>query len=337
MTWSVVRRLLAADGGFGAMNRDLGAKPDPTLGSLSAFDLVAVATDDEPVAAAADAVRAATVRIPDRSLQGRPAKGARPEAGAQPARRSRVLARVLRAARHDPEAHARNERDPAHRPRHSPPSSHRPPEGSPRSRRRVSSETGRSLDPPALVRVFETWVEGTLVQFSRESLKPTVFADLAWNGLFETLKPKLGDERARSRGRRTRVSARSRPRTRTSHTVFAISPPVRLTARHSWNDSAIAERTRWNCRNRVGTKCRKNCPNWWPVRRVSQLRPRQCESNWEKIADEAKLGGPARDQFQGQVERLRTYLGLREAGKHYLLLGYAVIRRAASNSTGASA
>ena len=27
-------------------------------------------------------------------------------------------------------------------------------------------------------------------------------------------------------------------------------------------------------------------------------------------------------------ERLRTYLGLREAAKHYLLLGYAVIRRA---------
>ena len=41
MTWSVVRRLLAADGGFGAMYRDLGAKPDPALGSLSAFDLVA--------------------------------------------------------------------------------------------------------------------------------------------------------------------------------------------------------------------------------------------------------------------------------------------------------
>src|SRR5205823_1642631 len=41
MTWAVVRRLLAADGGFGAMNRDLGYTPDPTLGSQSAFDLVA--------------------------------------------------------------------------------------------------------------------------------------------------------------------------------------------------------------------------------------------------------------------------------------------------------
>ena len=41
LTWAVVQRLLAADGGFGAMNRDLGASPDPALGSLSAFDLIA--------------------------------------------------------------------------------------------------------------------------------------------------------------------------------------------------------------------------------------------------------------------------------------------------------
>ena len=52
------------------------------------------------------------------------------------------------------------------------------------------------------------------------------------------------------------------------------------------------------------------------------------DSDWQRIADEAKLGGPKRDQFAGRVERLRTYLGLREAAKHYLLLGYAVIRRA---------
>ena len=31
----------------------------------------------------------------------------------------------------------------------------------------------------------------------RPGLKPTVFAELAWNTLFETLKPKLGEERAR--------------------------------------------------------------------------------------------------------------------------------------------
>ncbi|HEY3789858.1 MAG TPA: PEP/pyruvate-binding domain-containing protein, partial [Urbifossiella sp.] len=33
MTWAIAQRLLGADGGFGAMNRDLGASPDPALGS----------------------------------------------------------------------------------------------------------------------------------------------------------------------------------------------------------------------------------------------------------------------------------------------------------------
>jgi pyruvate,water dikinase len=50
--------------------------------------------------------------------------------------------------------------------------------------------------------------------------------------------------------------------------------------------------------------------------------------SWGGIADEAKIHGPARDRFKAEVERLRTYLGLREAAKHYLLTGYAVIRRA---------
>src|SRR6185437_5424659 len=54
--------------------------------------------------------------------------------------------------------------------------------------------------------------------------------------------------------------------------------------------------------------------------------PRVCDP--ESICAEAKLAGPARDQFLRQAARLRTYLGLREAAKHYLLMGYAVIRRA---------
>ena len=41
------------------------------------------------------------------------------------------------------------------------------------------------------------WGNYALVEFARHSLKPTVFADLAWNDVFEALKPKLGEERAR--------------------------------------------------------------------------------------------------------------------------------------------
>jgi rifampicin phosphotransferase len=93
MTWAVVQRLLAADGGFGAMNRDLGAKPDPALGSLSAFDLVAGRPMMNLSRLPRLHVRKPAVRVPVRRLQGRPAQGARPQAHSQPARRPRLLPR----------------------------------------------------------------------------------------------------------------------------------------------------------------------------------------------------------------------------------------------------
>ena len=46
------------------------------------------------------------------------------------------------------------------------------------------------LQPAELVRAFEEWVRRTLIDFARESLKATVFSDLAWSELFELLKPK---------------------------------------------------------------------------------------------------------------------------------------------------
>ena len=47
----------------------------------------------------------------------------------------------------------------------------------------------------------------------------------------------------------------------------------------------------------------------------------------ERIAGEATLTGPNKASFEKSVKSLRTQLGLREAAKHYLLLGFAVIRR----------
>ena len=40
-----------------------------------------------------------------------------------------------------------------------------------------------TFDPSGLVGEFETWVNRTLVEFARESLKPTVFADLGFPGM----------------------------------------------------------------------------------------------------------------------------------------------------------
>jgi pyruvate,water dikinase len=47
----------------------------------------------------------------------------------------------------------------------------------------------------------------------------------------------------------------------------------------------------------------------------------------ERIAVEAKLSDSQRNIFEQELQSLHTYLGLRETAKHYLMKGYALIRR----------
>ena len=46
-----------------------------------------------------------------------------------------------------------------------------------------------------------------------------------------------------------------------------------------------------------------------------------------RVAADAKWNRPLTQLMSEHLERMRTYLGLRETGKHYLMLGYAEIRR----------
>jgi pyruvate,water dikinase len=48
----------------------------------------------------------------------------------------------------------------------------------------------------------------------------------------------------------------------------------------------------------------------------------------EKIAAEAKLNSAQKSMLRKELEKLRTAFALRETGKHYLLRGYALIRKA---------
>jgi pyruvate,water dikinase len=48
---------------------------------------------------------------------------------------------------------------------------------------------------------------------------------------------------------------------------------------------------------------------------------------WQQIADEAKLPAAVRPLLEAEAERMHIYLGLRETAKHYLMRGYALIRR----------
>jgi phosphohistidine swiveling domain-containing protein len=325
MTWAVVQRLLAADGGFGAMNRDLGACPDPALGSVSGFDLVA----GRPMANLSRLPRMQFARAPFAYPLGEYKKDPRKALDPKPALNPlsgqgcvfgllalpgtvMSLTRLMNTTKKLSGTFAQQFES----------------ETAPNfaaSAKQALAQDWSELDPSALVREFETWVNRTLVEFARESLKPTVFADLAWSEIFESLKPKLGEERAR---------------VAVGELSLGAAPPGDANLPSGIRDLASGAIKRAEFLEQFGHRGTNEMelaqPRWSenPQELDKLIRGTRADTHTsaavdvEKIADEAKLSGPLRDQLKLKVARLRTYLGLREAGKHYLLMGYAVIRRA---------
>jgi pyruvate,water dikinase len=325
MTWAVVQRLLAADGGFGAMNRDLGASPDPALGSLSGFDLVA----GRPMANLSRLPRMQFAqppieyplgeyrRDPRKALDPKPALN--PLAGkgcvfgllALPGtvlKLTRLMNTTRKLSGTFP-AKFESETAPAFA----------------TAAKRALAQDWSKLESPAVVSEFEAWVNRTLIEFARESLKPTVFADLAWTEVFDALKPKLGTERAR---------------VAVGELSLGAAPPAGADLADGIRDLASGRTSRAEFLNAFGHRGTNEMelaqPRWSEapqdldklVRGATGHASHAVAADVDKIATEAKLAGPFRDQLARKVQQLRIYLGLREAGKHYLLMGYAVIRRA---------
>jgi pyruvate,water dikinase len=300
MTWAVVQRLLGADGGFGAMNRDLGARPDPALGSLSAFDLVA----GRPMANLSRLPRMQFAdppfgyplgeykRHPNRALDPKPALN--PLAGkgcvlgliALPGTILKLM-RLMGTTRKLSAAFAQTfEADIV------------PPFVA--AAKQAFGQNWSQLDPAALVREFETWVQRTLVEFARASLKRVAVGELSLGAAPPAAADLPGGVRALASGRMGRGEF------------------LEKFGHRGTNEMELAQ-PRWGEAPQELDKL---------VRGTQAHVHTSAVVDPDRVAAEAKLAGPFRDQLVAGVARLRTYLGLREAGKHYLLLGYAVIRRA---------
>jgi phosphohistidine swiveling domain-containing protein len=338
MTWAVVQRFLAADGGFGAMNRDLGANPDLALGSLSAFDLVA----GRPMANLSRLPRMQYARAPFKYpfalYKNDPRKALDPKPALDPFAGAGCFLGVLtlpftilKLSRLMSKTRAQSETFAERFTKEIAP-------GFVAEAKQALAQNWSNLDSLALVREFEKWLNKTLVEFARESLKPTVFADLSWNMLFGTLKPKLGEERARVAVGELSLGSHPPPDADLAKAIGNLATGaidrkafLDLFGNRGTNEMELAQ-PRWaeapEELNRLLQGNSVLAPGGEGEKRKREgTGSIGKDSDWEAIANEAKLGGPFRDQFKVKVERLRTYLGLREAGKHYLLMGYAVIRR----------
>lgn len=326
MTWAIVQRLLAADGGFGAMNRDLGAIPDPALGSQSGFDLVA----GRPMMNLSRMPRMQFVHppidYPFAQYKANPRLALNPKPALNPLRGGLIsglfrlpatvwrLSRIMNATKKQAATFAEEFTKGI----------------VPEFLDEVKPAVAEPLpaDTNALFNFLDRWIDVTLIGFARESLKPTVFADYHWNALVEMLRPKMGEEKAEAAVRELSLGARAVEGEDYASAIQALA------AKRLSRDEFLQA-----FGHRATNEMELSQPRWSEdPAAVDQLLATQAghgrfaESSHadivKRVRTEAKLGGPHYDAFLRHVNGLRTYLGLREAGKHYLLMGCAVIRRA---------
>lgn len=317
MTWDVTRVLLSAGGGFGMVNRDLGGDPDPTLGDLGAFDLIA----GRPMANLSRMprlqFRRPPIEYPFAAYKADPRLALDPEPVVRPLRNgllrlpatlwrlSRIASRTRKLATTYDKTFLKEiapvfEAD----------------------ARLALSDNLSTFSSEGLADFAREWVAKTNIDFARHSLRPTVLAMLAMQTLGDVLKSKLKD---RAKEIIRALAGGAKP-----PTECALADGVRAFASGALSRDQFLARFGHRC----GGEMELSRPRWSEdpaavdaLRATAPPALPPAEDAWPRIVQEFKIAGPMRKQADHWVERLRTFMGLREAAKHYWLMGVAVIRR----------
>jgi pyruvate,water dikinase len=335
MTWSVVRRFMSGRGGFGLMYRDLGFDPDPALDEDGVFDLVC----GRPYCNLSREPRLLFRQLPFEHpfavMKADPQRALYPVPVINPSRAGwrfwlalplllpvlfwkvmRSGIRCKRLVRTLPER-LREEIFPAFA----------------EETARVASQDLDGLDTPALLERLEHWIRHTLYDFAREGLKPTALAGIALANVQRGLRPALGAEgfsaavaaltrgaqpdpeadlpgalRDLAAGRLERAAFLEQFGHRGSHEMELAQP--------RWaEDPGALDRL-------VEAAGRGDGPGPSPDEVFDQV-----TAAWNDIAAAAKLTEARKTALEAELAALYTFLGLRETAKHYLMRGYALIRR----------
>jgi pyruvate,water dikinase len=329
MTWAVVRRFLSGRGGFGLMYRDLGFEPDPSVEEEGALDLVCGRPYYNLSREPRLQFRQLPFEHPFAALKADPSRAVYPQpvfnasrAGlrfwlALPVISWKLLRSGVRVAGLG-KTFARRFRE----------------EIAPAFLAETDREAARdlaALDSPALLERLDYWTRRTLDDFARDSLKPTVLAAVALGNLERALGKPLGPERTRVALGELSMGARPDP-------LADLPSAVQELAAGRLGRAAFLERFG----HRGSHEMELAQPRWSedPAtldRLVSQSAggatpapastAAPVEAAWERIAAEARLSPSRRTALEADLRALHTYLGLRETAKHYLMKGYALIRR----------
>jgi pyruvate,water dikinase len=175
MTWSVVQKLMSGRGGFGVMYRDLGFDPDPVLDEIGTFDLVCGRPYCNLSREPRLYYRQLPFEHPFAALKKEPGKALYPQARFNPARAGwkfwlllpaifvkllRANLKLVRITRTFAEEFREKILPPF----------------LDETRREAQVDLSK-LDNAALFERLHVWIQRTLYEFARHSLKPTALAD----------------------------------------------------------------------------------------------------------------------------------------------------------------
>jgi pyruvate,water dikinase len=325
MTWAIVRRFMSGKGGFGLMYRDLGFDPDAALNDEGIYDLVCgrpyCNLSREPLMQ----YRNLPYEHPFATLKAEPHKALYPQPVLNPARAGWrfwlklpvVFIQLLRGeARRNSLAatFAATFRE----------------QILPRYLQTLSTRANVSLsalDGAALLAHLEGVIQTTLIDFARDSLKPTALAGVMLGKLQQSLTRLLGPEKAGAATGALIMGVRSDPDT-------DLPAALRDLAAGRISREAFLERFG----HRGSHEMELGQPRWSEDpgavdRLIAQARQRNPHESatGEPVADSSVILRDVPDAQRRDVEKdvqtLHTHLMLRETAKHYLLLGYALVRR----------
>jgi pyruvate,water dikinase len=326
LTWAIIRRyLMSGKGGFGLMFRDLGFDPDPALDEVGVFDLICGrpycnlsreprlhyhrVPFEHPFAVLKADPRRALYPIPTINPTGFPwhfwlllpivlprltfqmVKGAMDRQRLVKSFAARFQGEIVPAFHRDTEAAS-------------------------------YQDLGR-FDDAAVLRFFDEWVGRTLVDFARDSLKPTALAALCLGRLETMLAQVLHPERAREL---------------TRDLVMGVKPPPEADLASAVHGLAEGSLSREEFLQRFGHRGSEEMelsrPRWAEdpstLERPATLltSPRAVATVEDRLKAESRLNAAQRALVVPEVATLHTYLGLRELAKHHLMAGYALLRKA---------
>jgi rifampicin phosphotransferase len=316
MTWAVVSsKLLSGGGGTGAMYRDFGFQPDPALAATSAYDLIGgrpfMNLSREPRLEASKPLAG----YPLAQYKQSPHLALDPKRDAPRGLRKwlgllgmiRVAAKVAGASKRFAEEF-RTTHIPAFAGQID----------------QWNADDLAKLDPAALVQRFDECVNRTLVDFARHSLKPTLLAQFSWQVLEQQIGKSVGNERARTI--LTELSGGAKP-----DADADLPGAIRDLAQNRLTRDEFLRRFGHRGPNEMELSAPRWAENPALLSRLSGSLPHQTPRPTAEVlaavASEAKWNSMVAKSMAGHVERLQTYLGLRETGKHYLMRGYACIRK----------